>query len=213
MSTSNLTLTAYQLLKEQIVKGKLKQGSAISISAIARDLNISRTPVTYACLKLEHDRLLTILPKQGVVINSVSVIDAREIYELRAAVEFYSALRSFDYITDDIKKELYSCYHKQVEQIENDDIAGFMTEDLRFHNLILSVLKNSQFLSIIEGVRDKAHLLGIESLKSAKRKKESLIEHKDILDKIDGGDKMEFARAIETNILNGLSSLTSEEYY
>lgn len=207
---SNLTQTAYKLLKEQIIEGKLRQGTLVSISAIARNLNISRTPVTYACLKLEHDKLLTIVPKQGVVINAVSVVEAREIYELRAAVEFYSAWRSFDSITEGTKEKLRDSYQKQVVCIQDNDVAGFMKEDMRFHRILLSILQNNEFLNIFENMSEKAHLLGLESLKSIRRQEENLVEHKAILDKIDGGDKVAFAQAIETNILNGLASLINE---
>ena len=207
---SNLTQTAYKLLKEQIIEGKLRQGTLVSISAIARDLNISRTPVTYACLKLEHDKLLTIVPKQGVIINAVSVVEAREIYELRAAVEFYSAWRSFDFITEETKKKLKDSYDKQVEYIRENDVAGFMREDMHFHRILLSILQNNEFLNIFENMSEKAHLLGLESLKSIRRREENLIEHRAILDKIEEGDKIAFAQAIETNILNGLAGLVNE---
>lgn len=209
---TSLTQTAYTMLKQHIIEGKLRQGSVVSISAIARDLSISRTPVTYACIKLEHDKLLTIVPKQGVIINAISVVEAREIYELRAAVEFYSAWRSFDSITDDTKAALAASYEHQVACIRAGDVDGFMKEDMRFHKILLSVLKNTEFLHIIENMTEKAHLLGLESLKSAKRREENLAEHKNILDQIDNGDKAAFAQAIEMNILNGLASLTSEHY-
>ncbi|MGI6004117.1 MAG: GntR family transcriptional regulator [Christensenellales bacterium] len=205
---TNLTQAAYKMLKEQIIEGKLRQGSVVSISAIARDLNISRTPVTYACLKLEHDKLLTIVPKQGVIINSISVLEAREIYELRAAIEFYSAWRCFASIAQETKQKAHASYERQVAYLNAGDIKGFMKEDIHFHKIFLSVLKNSEFLNIIENMTEKAYLLGLESLKSARRRDENLVEHKNILDRMENGDKVAFAQAIETNILNGLASLT-----
>lgn len=208
---TSLTQQAYTMLKQQIVEGTLPQGSIISISAIARDLNISRTPVSSACLKLEHDKLLTIVPKQGVIVNSISVVEAREIYELRAAVEFYSAWRSFEFITDAVKANLYRCYERQVACINAGDVEGFMREDMRFHKSLLSILKNTEFLNILENMTEKAHQLGLESLKSLKRREENLVEHKNILDQIENGDRSSFAQAIELNILNGLASLTNEQ--
>jgi DNA-binding GntR family transcriptional regulator len=210
---SGLKQKAYQLIKEQILNGKLQQGSVVSISAIARQLNISRTPVTYACLKLEHDRFVTIMPKQGVLINSISVVDAKEIYELRVAVEQYCALRIFGSIPENIRNRLHESYVKQTECIGKGDIDGFMKEDLLFHRLFLSVLQNSQFLRLFDSIQEKAHQLGMESLKSPKRQQENLIEHKEILNAMDGDDKYVFAKAIETNILKGLAFFTGGEYF
>lgn len=202
-----LTEIAYQTIKEQILNGKLPQGTGISISEMAKTLNISRTPVSNACVKLEHDKLLTIIPKQGVIINSLGVVEAKETYELRAAIEFYSAIRSFDDISTELIEKQRKSYEKQVELINSNDIKEYMKEDLRFHRAFLSVLKNSQFLDIFDTVSEKAYLLGLESMQSIKRQEENLLEHKAIIDKLEKGEKMEFAEAIEMNILNGLSSI------
>lgn len=209
----SLTEIAYQMLKKQILEGKLLcQGSVVSIAAIARNLNISRTPVTYACYKLEQDKLLTIVPKQGVVINPISVVMAREIYELRAAVEFYSAWRSFEFITKETKQKVYESYDRQVILMQKGDIKGFMIEDLHFHKLFLSVIKNSEYLNFIDDITEKAYLLGLESLKSKQRQTENLLEHEEILNQMESNDKLSFAQAIERNILNGLASLTVDHY-
>lgn len=207
---SSLTESAYKILKEKIVCGELKQGEVISIAAMAKTLDISRTPLANACLKLERDRMVTIVPKQGVVINSFSIIDAREIYELRAAVETYSAKRAFDYATKKDIETLKDLYRKQEEYVENNDIKKFMNEDLRFHKYLLSIKKNTQFLRTIDEVMDKAYLLGLESCKTPKRLRASLDEHKEIINALSKKDKGAFVAAVERNILNGLINLTGD---
>lgn len=207
---NNLAKAAYQLLKKQIICGELKQGTVISISAMAKASNISRTPLTYACQKLENERLLTIVPKQGVVINPITVIDAREIYESRAAVEYYSALRTFPYIVDRDIESLYQSYLRQVEYVNEHDIEGFMTEDLNFHKYLLSIQENSQFIRMIDNLWDKAYMLGVTSCKNKKRLEESLREHLDIIDALKNKDCQAFVLAVERNILNGFSSLTGD---
>lgn len=202
-----LTEIAYQTIKEQILSGNLPQGTGLSISEMAKTLNISRTPVSNACVKLEHDKLLTIIPKQGVIINSLGVVEAKETYELRAAIEFYSALRSFNDMSAELLEKQRKSYERQVEFLLSKNIKGYMKEDLSFHRAFLSALKNSQFLDIFDTVSEKAYLLGLESMQSIKRQEENLLEHKAIIDKLEKGEKMEFAEAIEMNILNGLSSI------
>jgi DNA-binding GntR family transcriptional regulator len=112
---SSLTQTAYKIIKDKIVNGELKQGEAMSISAMAKQLDISRTPITYACQKLETDKFLTIVPKQGVIIHTITINDAKEIYELRAAIETYSAKRIFSTITKNDIDNLESSYIIQVD--------------------------------------------------------------------------------------------------
>ena len=204
----SLTEKAYKIIKDKIVNGEIKQGEVISISAMAKKLDISRTPISNACQKLEYNKFLTIIPKQGVIINSMTINDAREIYELRAAIESYSAKRAFSNITEKDIKYLENSYMKQLNSIEQNDINLMMSEDINFHKYLLSKYENSQFFSIIDNLFDRAYLLGIESFKNSLRIKGTLNEHRIIIDCIINNDKNGFVDAVEKNILNGYAGLT-----
>ncbi len=204
----SLTQKAYKIIKDKIVTGEIKQGAVISISAMAKKLNISRTPITYACQKLENDKFLTIIPKQGVMINSITINDAREIYELRAAIESYSAKRAFPNITEKDINYLEDSYIKQIYNWEQNDISLIMSEDINFHKYLLSKYENSHFFSIIDNIFDRAFLLGIETLKNSLRIKETLYEHRQIIDCLINNDIDGFVDAVEKNILNGYAGLT-----
>lgn len=207
---NSLTMEAYMILKDRIVKGELKQGEVISIAAMSRTLDISRTPLANACQRLERDRLVTIIPKQGVVINSISIVDAREVYELKAAVETYSAKRVFDYVTAADIEMLNLSFERQAKFVEKNDRINFMKEDLWFHKYLLSIRENAQFLHVIDDVSDKSYLLGLESCKSKGRLQKSLDEHKTIIEALVEKKKEKFIEAVERNILNGLMNLTGD---
>lgn len=207
---NSLTKTAYQTIKKKIIIGELKQGEVISISAMSKKLNISRTPVTYACQRLEYDKFLTIVPKQGVIINTITINDAREIYELRAAIETYSAKHVFAHIDKTDIDYLENSYKKQLQAVEQNDPKLFMLEDIDFHKYILKKYENSHFFSIINNLFDRAYLLGIESCKNPVRLRKSLEEHRRIIDCMINNDKDCFVEGIEENILNGYISLTSD---
>jgi DNA-binding GntR family transcriptional regulator len=203
-----LTKEAYDLIKSKIITGELKQGEVFSISAMAKKLNISRTPLTYACQKLEYDHFLKIAPKQGVVINTITISDAREIYELRAAIESYSAKKSFDLINSSDIQELEEIYKRQVEAVTGNDNYRFMVEDISFHKRILNAHDNAHFYSLLENLYDRAFILGLESTKSRTRLRESLKEHREIIDSLKNNDKNTFIEKIEENIINGFKNLT-----
>jgi DNA-binding GntR family transcriptional regulator len=205
---NNLTQSAYETIKEKIVDGELKQGQIFSISAMSKKLKISRTPVTYACQKLENDKFLTIVPKQGVIINTLSINDAREIYELRAAIESYSAKHAYPKMNKNDIAYLEKSYKEQVDAVEKNDITKFMAADTAFHKYLLSKYENSHFAKVIDNLLDRAFLLGVESCKNPTRLKTSLKEHRRIIDCLKNKDKNLFVEAVEKNILNGYSSLT-----
>lgn len=209
----NLSQKAYIDIKEKIINGELPQGVVISISAMAEALNISRTPVTNACQKLEFEKFLTIVPKQGVIINSITIDDAREIYELRAAIETYSAKRAFDYISSKDIEYLKKSLDKQKQYISVGDIHSFMVEDTIFHKTLLNKYKNSQFFSVLDTLYDRAFLIGMRVSENYNRLKESYEEHERIVAALENKDKNAFIEAIERNIISGYISLTGSYEY
>jgi DNA-binding GntR family transcriptional regulator len=206
---NSLTHQAYMQIKKQIVSGRLKQGQVISISAMAKQLGISRTPLTYACQKLEHDKFLTIVPKQGVIVNTVTVTDAKEIYELRAAIEGYSASRSYNNFSVRDIDYLEKSFDKQLAAVEKNDIHAFMVEDNQFHKYILSKYENSQFLSLINTLYDRAFLLGLQSCQNPVRLQQCVQEHRNIIDALKDNNREAFLKSLDENILNGYTSLTN----
>jgi DNA-binding GntR family transcriptional regulator len=208
-SDKNLSQIAYGQLKQMILSGELKQGQAFSINAMTQRLQISRTPITNACQWLEREKLLTILPKQGALVNTISIETACGIYELRAAIESYNARRVFDLLDQSDIALLEESIEKQKEYAAAGRIKEFMDEDSAFHRHILEKNRNEEILSTINGLYDRAYMLGITNSKGM-RPTRSIEEHVIILDALKRGDAQGFADAVEANILNGFRNLTNQ---
>lgn len=208
-SNKNLSQIAYEEIKQMILSGELKQGQAFSINAMTERLRISRTPLTNACQRLESERLLTVLPKQGALVNTISIETACGIYELRAAIESYNAKRVFELLDQRDIAFLESSIEQQKVHVDAGRIKEFMDEDSAFHRHIMEKNRNEEILSTINGLYDRAYMLGITNTKGM-RPTRSIEEHEKILDALKGRDAQAFAAAIEENILNGLRNLTNQ---
>ncbi|MPM14071.1 HTH-type transcriptional repressor RspR [bioreactor metagenome] len=204
----NLSEKAYIAIKEMILSGRLKQGEAISINSMTEILGISRTPITNACQKLEFEKFLTIVPKQGVIVNSITIDDARELYELRAAIESYSAKRAFDNIKQSDIEILKESLKIQRKYVECGNVYEFMKEDTNFHKFLLSKYNNTQFFSVINTLYDRAFMASLKSGEKSKRLYNNLKEHENIIEALEKKDKDAFVEAVEINILNGFINLT-----
>lgn len=204
----NLSEQAYNKIKQMIINEELRQGEIISINSMTQILNISRTPITNACQKLEYENFLTIVPKQGVIVNSITIDDAREIYELRAAIETYSAKKAFETFTKEDIQYLKNSFNRQRQYVEEKNVHEFMKEDTDFHLFLLKKYNNTSFYSIIDNLYDRALILGRKSGQSEGRLKENLNEHRMIIQALEKGDKNAFIEAVELNIINGYKNLT-----
>lgn len=103
-----------------ILYGKFKQNEVISINALSDELGISRTPITNAFQKLELEDFVTVLPKQGF-LKPITITETREIYELRAAIETFSAKRAFDMINEENIEWLKESVKKQKKFLDDEN--------------------------------------------------------------------------------------------
>lgn len=209
MKKKNYTEMAYSYIKDKIIRSELKSGEVLSISALAENLNISRTPVNNACQRLEAEKLLTIVPRQGIVVKSASIKDFRHLYEMRAAIETYAAKLAFSQITErdiGILKEIMVAQKKALSPI---DEYAFMIEDMKFHRFLVSKCGNPRFIDILANLNDQALIAGIKNSASHKRIYLAFEEHQKIITALEQNDKGAFILAIEENIISGYTSLTS----
>ncbi|MBR2507337.1 MAG: GntR family transcriptional regulator [Bacilli bacterium] len=202
----NLSEIAYEKIKHMILNGDLKQGQAISICTMAETLQISRTPVSNACQRLEFEKLLTVIPKQGVIINTISIDAACGLFELRSAIETYNAKKVVEYITQNDIDILNASIQKQKEYAEYGDCAAFTKEDVFFHKYILEKNINPELHSVINPIYDRIHLLSING--KSPRMSLAVKEHEQIVAELQKKDGQSLAEAINNNILNGLRDLT-----
>jgi len=81
-------------LREQIVSGRLGQGTHLRIETIAKSLNISTTPVREGLLILQSEALVRLLPRRGFVVNSFSRDDVMDMFWAQATVGAELAARA-----------------------------------------------------------------------------------------------------------------------
>jgi GntR family transcriptional regulator, rspAB operon transcriptional repressor len=77
----------YQAIRRAIVDCELHPGQQLREQTLASKYRVSRSPVRDALLRLELERLVTVLPRQGYVVNPVTVQDCMELYGLRRLIE------------------------------------------------------------------------------------------------------------------------------
>lgn len=82
---------AVRVLRERIVRGELQAGERLKERILVEDLQVSRTVVREALRQLESERLIRIEPQVGPLVAELSADQARQLYEVRAALEATAA--------------------------------------------------------------------------------------------------------------------------
>ena len=81
----------YEQILSAVVTGQFAPGERLIQEKIAEEMNISRTPVREALLRLEQEGILELSGRKGFAIRWVSEQEVQDLYAAREAIEGYTA--------------------------------------------------------------------------------------------------------------------------
>jgi DNA-binding GntR family transcriptional regulator len=92
---------AVELIREAILDGELDAGERLKEDELARQLDVSRTPVREALQRLAAEGLVVVEPQRGATVRAFEPRELDDMYRLRAVLEGYAARRAAERISDD----------------------------------------------------------------------------------------------------------------
>jgi DNA-binding GntR family transcriptional regulator len=140
----------YNLLLQNICSGSLAPGQKLVIDNLAKQMNVSITPVREALRRLQHEGLITEVPYSGVHVSRLAIDEIFELFSIRGVLEGYALRRITEVLTaehlDRVKVEL-----AVLEEIsESGDTSRFRKQNIRFHDTLLDANANGPLREMIE---------------------------------------------------------------
>lgn len=150
LSHQNLDQKIYLTLKSMIIERKLMPGTKIIQDKLAQELGVSRTPLVNALKKLEHEKLITSIPRRGFFVRLFSKQELVQIFELREVLEGLAAKRATQESSEEQLIKLKSFFQdfQNVEQI--DDVKKYAHEDREFHYFLIETGGKGILADILE---------------------------------------------------------------
>jgi DNA-binding GntR family transcriptional regulator len=137
-----LTDKAYTYLEELIVTLKLPPGSAVSEAMLSRRLGIGRTPIREALQRLARERLVTILPRRGVIVSDINVKSQLRLLEVRREVERLVARSAARRATPAERAKLARLADQFEQSARENDDTTFMRVDRAFNEVCVAAAHN-----------------------------------------------------------------------
>jgi len=184
------TETVYARLKQQILDNHYAPGAQILESAVAAELNASRTPVREAFVRLQQEGLLEIVPRHGVRISVLSPGDMREIYDVLMSLEptAVELLAARCPGRAEIAALIDACDAMEAALAGEVDLAAWAAADEAFHLNLARLCGNRRLAAMIMQVWDQAHRARMYTLKLRPPPRKSTAEHRAVVDAILAGD-------------------------
>jgi len=125
------------------MNGELPPDSRHSIYSLADALEVSRTPVREAVLRLADLDLVTIEKNRGVVVRSVSADEIAALFQMRFIIEDVAVRAAARARSDGIHEQLIAFSQQMTEAFDAADERAFLQADRAWHRAIVEVLGNS----------------------------------------------------------------------
>lgn len=179
---------AYQALRKMILAGELPPGQRLVEAQLARDLQVSRTPIREALGQLQRESLVTTDADQGLQVATFSAEDALQLYECRLALEKISVAAACHNATAAQLRKLQQLVQK-AEKLANTNPSRLLNFqrlelDYQFHRLIAEMSGNLWLQAILDQIFDKMMLLRIQTIEQNQGVLDIGVEHLEVYEAI-----------------------------
>ncbi|MCZ8355428.1 MAG: GntR family transcriptional regulator [Cyclobacteriaceae bacterium] len=189
----------------ELMSGRIDIGDRLSLPYFAKKLKCSVTPIREALTQLEYAKIIEAIPNRGFIIPNTDQREARNLYELIAALECLAVENS---IYDARKiKTLIAC---QIKFREASNTLDRILADFSFHEELTSLYDNEM---VQEKIRDcKIRIFTYEKsyLSEVDYAIESVDQHQKIINAIQSGDNNLASSILKQNWLHTLNQIKSK---
>ncbi len=194
-------------LRNMIFERQLTPGQWIDELALARDWQISRTPLREALKVLAAEGLVTPVPRQGCKVAEIAEDEADELLPVMALLEgrcAYEAVRKAG--EADIRR--LQQLHAQLERhAAAQDIEAYYRANHEFHSAVQALAANRWLDRATGDLRRFVRLLRGRQLHWPGRIEASINEHRVLLDAIVQRDAARAERVMHDHLMAQLAAL------
>ena len=189
-------------VRRAILEGKLAPGTVLRQEHLARQLQVSRTPLREALIALEREGFVTIAPSGAASVVSLDARDALEIMDLREMVDGLAArLLAQRGLSADGDRELTALARTMRTNAARDQ-HRYLVANADFHVKIVQASGHARLQQFIPLVRMSAQVVYTRLQNQGRRLTHSADEHTRVLDAIRAGDAEAAERLAREHVRN-----------
>jgi phosphonate utilization transcriptional regulator len=179
----SLSSLAQRELERRIISGEIPAGAKLNEVEVATMLGVSRGPVREAFAALGQAGLVRVEKNRGVFVRQVSLDEANEFYEVRAALEGLIGRLAARRISIDEIEQLRGIV-KRMHQVQKTRRAeDYFALNVEFHDRLGRAARNNALLANYRGVVNQLDLYrratisrSVENIPLSTQEHEAIVE-------------------------------------
>ncbi|MGB5994812.1 MAG: GntR family transcriptional regulator [Candidatus Deferrimicrobiaceae bacterium] len=141
-----------ETIRNAIVNGQLPAGSRVAEPDLAGRFGISRTPIREALRQLESEGFITVIPRKGAIVASLSSKDVSDFYDLKAILEGYAARAAVPHLTEKDIAKMESLNHQIEAAVAKKDVRKVLAHHNEFHDIFVKACGNEKLHTIVQNL-------------------------------------------------------------
>jgi DNA-binding GntR family transcriptional regulator len=178
-----------QKLREAIMSGTLKPGQRLVERELCEMTGVSRPSIREALRLLEADGLVKTVPHRGPVVATISLEEARQLYDARAVLEGFAGRECARLRDPEVVRRIGNALTRLKAAFAKPDMAAALDAKTDFYAALIGGCRNSFVERMLKPLHDRITLLRITSMSHPRRTNKSLREVTAIWRAIQSGDE------------------------
>lgn len=138
----NLTLRIYNSIKQMMFNYDIVPGQRLVFADLAKELNVSRTPVNNALSILAKEGFLDFVPNQGYSVHKLTLEEAKGLYEIKLIFELGTIEKAIQKATPEKIRMLEAKKKAYESSVKHQVDRNLFILDTEFHSAICGMVGN-----------------------------------------------------------------------
>ena len=193
----------YEQILSAIINGQIAPGERLIQEKIAAEINISRTPVREALLRLEQEGILELSGRKGFAIRQISEDEVRDLYQAREAIESYGAY----WVAANRSEERLAAIEAKVaaeRALSERDVEAEFYLNKDIHRTIVEQTGNNVLIGMFDSIWGRGISLWPFAATRANQEPPDLMVHQELLEILQTGSPENAQRAMIAHVREGL---------
>lgn len=181
VNEDRLPQRAYVIIQKAIRNLQLQPNEAFLEREIIEMLEMGRTPVREALIRLEIERWIRLIPRKGFSVEPIIKENIEQICQIAEALDGVAAELATLNVDEEHLEILDSLIESQEKYLNENNLKAYLDVDNQFHNLIVEYSQNERLKNIMDSHTDQLYRARLFTINERKLPIRSIKEHRAIV--------------------------------
>lgn len=188
----------FQLLRHRIISLQpgYCPGDQLNADQIAKELDISKTPVVQAIQRLSFYNLVAIEPRKGTYVRHLDDQEVYDLFQFMGQLELISVRTINDLFPDSFLDGLSKLVDKAEAHFRNEELDEYLESDFQFHREVGCMSHNKKIQETYIAVQNQIYLASALKALHLGDAPTALAQHRELIEVYRTRDVEKIAAAI-----------------